>query len=140
MKKILFITIRYTGTRFFLNLVKDELGKPHPTASDGGTFYHHHCMWRLAPRYEDLLRQGFEIITTVRNKQDNADAWYRRHRNDEWAVYDEQWDMYEKFVLPRAEFIFNPFDIDLREQSLASLNEYLGTNLTTDWEPIGHVD
>ena len=140
-RPVLLVTVWHTGTRSFLKLVEPVLGEPKKLHEDGHRFYHHHARQRLRPRYEELLDKGYDLIVTSRNREDVRQSWERRYadRPDLLRdVWEEQWNMYHNFLLPRATLLFD-YSLPNRESSLADLNTYLGTNLTTDWEPIGSV-
>ena len=141
MRKILFITVQYTGTRFTLELVKPVLGEFAKLSVDGAEFYHHHCMKRLLPRFIELRDQGYDIITTFRNYEDTKAAWRRRFGDGSDqvpAMFHEQWEVYADWVRPNAMVTFQPCNEMVRDHSLDLLNNFLDSDLTTDWIPIGH--
>ena len=140
MRKILFITIQYTGTRFFLDLVKPVLGDPVKLSVEGAEFYHHHCINGVRLRAKELLDEGYTLITTYRPLKNTVDAWKRRFLNqdDKMRLMHEELDNWHSWVRPNATLIFRPFDRDTQDHSLKQLNFLLNSDLTTDWTPIGH--
>ena len=139
-KKILFVTIPHTGTRFYLDLMSEVLGTPTNFKEPGGSFYYHHTHPLNIPRFTELVvKENFEVITTHRDLYATQASWLRRfpHREDKVAELDSHIDVYYDWVLPRASLVLS-IEPELRELSLEALNAFLNANLTTDWTPIGH--
>jgi len=118
--------------------MKRVLGEPAKLVMDSASFYHHHLLNNLMPRFLDLQKKGYDIITTERDPSTLCSAWVRRfgvsdhHRN----LLNEEYTNWVEWALPSAAVVLH-LD-DQRETSLYQLNLLLDSNLTTDWKPIGH--
>lgn len=127
------ITVMGTGTRFFTKLLLDHYRKQYPTIPKRQIFYAQHCIPMQMDTISDMFAKGTAIITTVRDWDKARESCGKF--TDPSQTFDIQKGLWDKFIRPNASVIVSVDDS--KESRLTQLNDFLNTNITTDWKPIG---
>jgi hypothetical protein len=134
--RIIVPTVQHSGTLF---LVRSILGKNgfevlpfrgEPTKEH--TVNYGHC-WPGELKYMRPLIRKYPIIVPLRHPYLVAETWRRRNRTPLEMML--QWEILMQEVDPQGPF-YLPIDRDDRGEWLDSINNQLGLQLSTDWQPL----
>ena len=98
-----------------------------------GDFYFDHIHPALKYRFMPLLEEN-TIVIPLRHPKVTAESWKSRKKDEQEMI--EAWECLVNDIDP-FDPIYLPVDSDRRDEYLAGLNEKLGLDLETDWEPKG---
>jgi len=142
MNDIFLITVRHSGTRFFLDMMEKALqcshhlleGPNEPNPKRYPFVFAHinnrdlHCIEKYMEMYSPLL------ITTERNYQDVHESWRKRGRRI--SLLRENIEIAQCLIQKYSPIIVS-VDSIFRDMRLYQLGEALGIKFETDWEPVG---
>jgi len=109
-------SVKHTGTNFLRKVLMDAYGVKISVVH-----------WGNQRNY-----QG-DIVSPIRNPKDVYKSWYSR--GEFGPKFFEEWVLLNiAFMEGRTRVL--PIDTDDRDEHLARMSDFLGIELSTDWEPV----
>lgn len=142
MRPIYYVTVRHTGTRFFLYMLEEAIGEKHhliETWKDIKSEPYKLAFSHTWPGNYGLITKYITafnpiLIMTERCYGDVVKSWGKRRRHqaelDKWLDVDRQ-------IKEQNNPIILSVDSCDRDSRIAALSEALGYSFITDWKPVG---